>query len=57
MQKQQTNNQQPINGEMDEDDRPVGRVLSRRAVLALLGGGSAILLGAMHALAAETVYI
>jgi protocatechuate 3,4-dioxygenase beta subunit len=57
MNARQTENQQLNDGEVEDDDRPVGRVLSRREVLALLGGGSAIFLGAMHALAAETVYL
>ncbi len=57
MNARRTENQQLGDGEMEDDDRPVGRVLSRREVLALLGGGSAIFLGAMHALAAENVYL
>ena len=33
-------------GEIDDDDRPIGRVLSRREVLALLGTtGATLLLG------------
>lgn len=47
---------EPATDEID-DDRPVGRILSRREVLALIGGGSALLLGAMNALAAENVYL
>ena len=43
--------------ESEDDDRPVGRILSRREVLALLGGGSALLIGSAHVLAAETVYL
>lgn len=43
--------------DLEDDDRPVGRVLSRREVLALIGGGSALFLGAMNALAAENVYL
>lgn len=54
--KQQQSNQQPAPVDLDDDDRPVGRVLSRREVLALIGGGSALFLGAMNALAAENVY-
>lgn len=41
----------------EDDDQPVGRVLSRREVLALIGGGSALFLGAMNALAAESIYL
>lgn len=55
--KQQQSNQQPAPVDLDDDDRPVGRVLSRREVLALIGGGSALFLGAMNALAAENVYL
>jgi protocatechuate 3,4-dioxygenase beta subunit len=33
--------------ELHDDDKPVGRVLSRREILALLGGGSAALLGGL----------
>lgn len=58
MTNKQTENQHPItNAEIDDDDRPVGRVLSRREVLALFSGGSVVLLSAMNALAAESVYL
>ncbi|MBX3013543.1 MAG: intradiol ring-cleavage dioxygenase [Caldilineaceae bacterium] len=42
---------------MDNDDRQVGRILSRREVLALLGGGAAILAGGVHAAMADTTYL
>lgn len=44
---------------LDHDDRPVGRILSRREVLALLGtaGTFALIGGGFHALAADTVYL
>lgn len=56
MEQQQTN-QQLAADEREDDDRPVGRILSRRADLVLLGSGSALFLGAMNALAAENVYL
>lgn len=55
--KQPQRDQHPVPVDLEDDDRPVGRVLSRREVLALIGGGSALFLGAMNALAAETVYL
>lgn len=44
---------------MENDDRPVGRILSRREVLALLGasGATALIGGGLHALAADTTYL
>ena len=48
----------PIKNNLEEDDDlPVGRILSRREVLALLGGGAAVLVGGLQALAADTVYL
>lgn len=41
----------------EDDDRPVGRVLSRREILALLGSGSAVLFGGLSVLAADSVYL
>lgn len=55
--KQQQPDQHPAPVDLDDDDRPVGRVLSRREVLALIGGGSALFLGALNALAAENIYL
>lgn len=57
MNNHQTDRQQSQAEESEDDDRPVGRILSRREVLALLGGGSALLIGSAHVLAAETVYL
>jgi len=45
------------NLEEEGDDLPVGRILSRREVLALLGGGAAVLVGGLQALAADTIYL
>lgn len=47
------------NPEPHDDDRPVGRILSRREVLTLLGvvGSTAVVGGALHALAADSVYL
>lgn len=45
------------NLEEDDDDLPVGRILSRREVLALLGGGAAVLMGGLQVWGADTVYL
>lgn len=47
------------NQEPHDDDRPVGRILSRREVLTLLGvvGSTAVVRGGLHALAADSVYL
>lgn len=59
MNEHQTKKCQLADVEIDQDDRTVGRILSRREILTLLGVGGATVLagGTLQALAAENLYL